>query len=190
MWVWKDKYFIGIEPYSGSISPDDVTFIGTSIADSIPSGKVSLPAILRYLPEDGYIQGSARYFHEKIILDNLYISDRFIDKNVFNLSEQTDAVVADYKSVENRLPFKVLIVKYSDKQVAAESFNNFVQLRESWGEKGLKSGSVHTFEDLKGKFSSITCVDSLVIATFFVETREESESYISEAVSKFKAIQS
>ena len=153
------------------------------------SGKVSLPAILRYLPEDGYVQGSSRYFHKKIILDNLYISDRFIDKNVFNLSEQTDAVVADYKSVKNRLPFKMLIVKYSDKQVAAESFNNFVELRESWGEKGLKSGSVHTFEDLKGKFSSITCVDSLVIATFFVETREESESYISEVVSKVKAIQ-
>ena len=36
LWVWKDKYFIAIEPYSGSISPDDVTFIGTSIADSIP----------------------------------------------------------------------------------------------------------------------------------------------------------
>ena len=95
LWVWKDKYFISFEPYSGSISPDDVTFIGTSITDNIPSGKVSLPAILRYLPEDGYVQGSSRYFHKKIILDNLYISDRFIDKNVFNLSEQTDAVVAD-----------------------------------------------------------------------------------------------
>jgi hypothetical protein len=107
---------------------------------------------------------------------------------VFNLSEQTDAVVADYQSVKSRSPFKMLIVKYSDKQVAAESFKNFVELRESWGEKGLKSRSVHTFEDLKGKFSSITCVDSLIIATFFVETREESKSYISAAVSKVKAI--
>jgi ferredoxin len=190
LWVWKDKYFISLEPYSGSISPDDVTFIGAFIADSIPSGKVSLPVILKYLPEDGYVQGSSRYFHKKIILDNLYISDRFIDKNVFNLSDQTDAVVADYKSDKNRLPFKMLIVKYSNKQVAMGSFKNFVELRESWGEKGLKSRSVHTFEDLKGKFSSITCVSSLVIATFFVETREESESYISKVVSKVKAIPS
>ena len=83
----------------------------------------------------------------------------------------------------------MLIVQYSDKQVAAESLNNFIELRESWGEKGLKTGSVHTFEDLKGKFSSITCVNSVVIATFFVETREESESYISNVVSKVKAIQ-
>ena len=37
---------------------------------------------------------------------------------------------------------------------------------------------VHTFEDLKGKFSSITCVDNTIIATFFVETREKSELHI------------
>jgi hypothetical protein len=189
LWVWKDRYFMSFEPYSGSISPDDVAFIGTSIVDNIPSGEASLPAILGYLPEDGYVQGSSRYFHKKIILDNLYISDRFIDKNVFNLSGQTDAVVADYKSAKSRSPFKMLIVKYSKKQVAVESFNNFVGLRESWGEKGLKTNVLHTFEDLKGKFSTITCVDSLIIATFFVETREESESYISAAVSKVKAIQ-
>jgi hypothetical protein len=189
LWVWKDRYFMSFEPYSGSISPDDVAFIGTSIVDNIPSGEASLPAILGYLPEDGYVQGSSRYFHKKIILDNLYISERFIDKNVFNLSGQTDAVVADYKSAKSRLPFKMLIVKYSKKQVAVESFNNFVGLRESWGEKGLKTNVLHTFEDLKGKFSTITCVDSLIIATFFVETREESESYISAAVSKVKAIQ-
>ena len=188
LWVWKDRYFISFEPYSGSISPDDVTFLGTSITGNIPSGKVRLPAILRYLPEDGYVQASSRYFHKKIILDNLYILGRFIDKNVFNLSEQTDAVVADFKPDKGRLPFKMLIVKYSDKQVAVESFNNFVELRESLGEKGLEIGALHTFEDLKGKFSSITCVDSLIIATFFVETREESKSYISAAVSKVKAI--
>ncbi|MGR3292954.1 MAG: hypothetical protein ACUZ9M_02915, partial [Candidatus Scalindua sp.] len=154
-----------------------------------PSGKVRVPAILRYLPEEGYIQGSSRYFHKKIILDNLYISDRFIDKNVFNLGEQTDAVLADYESVKSRQPFKMLIVKYPDKQVAEESFNNFVGLRESWGEKGLKTNALHTFEDLKGKFSTITCVDSLIIATFFVETRVKSESYISNVVSTVKAVQ-
>jgi hypothetical protein len=189
LWVWKDRYFISFEPYNGSISPDDVTFIGTSITGNIPSGKVRLPAILGYLPEDGYVQGSSRYFHKKIILDNLYISDRFIDKNVFNLSEQTDAVVADYKSAKSSSSFKMLIVKYADKQTALESFNNFSELRESWGEIDRTIGAVHTFEDLKGKFSSITCVNSIIIATFFVETREESELHISAAVSKVKVIQ-
>ena len=189
LWVWKDRYFISFEPYSGSISPDDVSFIGTSIVGNIPSGEVSLPAILSYLPKDGYVHGSSRYFHKKIILDNLYISDRFIDTNVFNLSEQTDAVVADYKSAKSRSPFKMLVIKYPKKQVAVESFNNFVELRESWGEKGLEINGLHTFEDLKGRFSSITRVDNIIIATFFVETRVKSELHISAAVSKAKVIQ-
>jgi hypothetical protein len=189
LWVWKDKYFISFEPYSGNISPDDVTFIGTSITDNIPSGKVRLPDILRYLPEDGYVQGSSRYFHKKIILDNLYILGRFIDINVFNLSEQTDAVVADYKSAQNRSSFKMLIVRYPKKQVAVESFNRFVELRESWGEKSLKINGLHSFEDLKGKFSSITCINNILIATFFVETREKSELHINATILKVKALQ-
>jgi len=189
LWVWKDKYFISFEPYSGNISPDDAIFIGTSITDNIPSGKIRLPDILRYLPEDGYVQGSSRYFHKKIILDNLYILGRFIDRNVFNLSEQTDAVVADYKSAKNRSPFKMLLVRYPKKQAAVESFNNLVELRESWGEKGLNTNGLHTFEDLKGKFSSIKCLDNIIIATFFVETREKSELHIKATISKVKALQ-
>jgi hypothetical protein len=144
---------------------------------------------LRYLPEDGYVQGSSRYFHKKIILDNLYIFGRFIDKNVFNLSEQTDAVVADYKSAKSRSPFKILLVRYSQKQVAVESFNNFIELRESWGEKDLNANGLYTFEDLNGKFSSITCIDNIIIATFFVETREKSELHIKATISKVKALQ-
>lgn len=187
LWVWKDKYFMSFEPYRGNVSPDDVTFIGTSIVGNIPAGKVSLPTILGYLPEDGYVKGSSRYFHKKIILDNLYISDRLIDKNVFNLSEQTDAVVADYKSVNSGSSFKMLIVKYANKQTALASFSNFVELRESWGEKGLKVNEIHTFEDLKGRFSGITCIDNTIIAAFFVETREKSELHINTTVSKVKA---
>ncbi|MCP4252960.1 MAG: 4Fe-4S dicluster domain-containing protein [Candidatus Scalindua sp.] len=189
LWVWKGKYFISFEPYGGNISPDDVAFIGTSIVGSISAGKVRLPAVLSYLPEGGYVRGSSRFFHKKIILDNLYISDKFIDKNVFNLSEQTDAVVADYKSAKSGSSFKMLIVEYTNKQVALEPLNNFVELRKSWGENGLKTGSVHTFEDLKGRFSSIACIDNTIIATFFVETREKSELHINATVSKVKAFQ-
>ncbi|MHC4453335.1 MAG: DUF6599 family protein, partial [Planctomycetota bacterium] len=188
LWIWKGKFFMVIEPYRGNISPDDIIFIGTSIVDNIPSGKVRLPAILGYLPDDGLVHGSSRYFHEKIILDNIYITNKFIDKNVFNLSEKTDAVVADYK-LDNGSPFKVLIIGYTDLSVVTESFNNFIALRKSWGEKSVQTGAIHTFEDSKGKFSSITSMDGLIIATFFVETKKTSESYVNDVFSKVKANQ-
>ena len=189
LWVWKGKYFMSIEPYRGNVSPDDITFIGTAIVDNILAGKVSLPAILMYLPEDGYIQGSSRYFHKKIILDNIYISDKFIDRNVLNLSEQTDAVVADYKSDKSSLPFKILIVKYPEKSVAEESFKNFIELRESWGEDSVKTNTLYTFEDLKGKYSSISCINSFLVITFLVETKKDSESSVNGVISRVKANQ-
>ena len=57
------------------------------------------------------------------------------------------------------------------------------------GGKGLKIDGLHTFEDLKGRFSSVTRVNNIIIATFFVGTRVESELHISAAVSKAKVIQ-
>ncbi|MFQ5685594.1 MAG: DUF6599 family protein [Candidatus Scalindua sp.] len=186
LWVWKSKYFMSFEPYSGDISPDDITFIGTAIMDNIPAGKVSLPAIIMYLPEDGYIQESTKYFHKKIILDNIYISDKFIDRNVLKLSEQTEAVIADYKSDKSSLPFKMLIVKYPEKSVAEESFKNFIEMRKSWGEDSVKIDTLYTFEDSKGRYSSISCVNSFVVITFLVETREASELHVNAVISKVK----
>ncbi len=188
LWIWKGKYFIVLEPYRGNISPDDTTFIGTSIVGNIPSGNKHLPEILGYLPNDGYVQGGVRYFHKKIILDNIYITNKFIDKNVFNLNGRTDAVVADYK-LGNGSSFKLLIIKYPDLSVVEESLNNFIMLRELWGEKGVQADTIHTFKDSKGKFSSITSMDRLIIATFFVETKEISETYIVDVSSMVKANQ-
>ncbi|MFQ5712457.1 MAG: DUF6599 family protein [Candidatus Scalinduaceae bacterium] len=178
LWVWKEKYFISFEPYTGNVTPEDVMFLGASLVNKIPSIKVFAPVILRFLPEEGYIYGSSRFFHKKIILDNIYISDKFMDKNILNLSEQTDAVVAEYKSKKSGLPFKILIVKYHNKSIAKKSFQNFIELRKSWGEKITDAGVLYTFEDSKGRYSSVTCVNSFIIATFLVETREGSEAYI------------
>ena len=178
LWIWKEKYFISVEPYMGSITPDEVTFIGTYIVNNILSGKVYVPTIIEYLPEEGYIQGSSKFFHKKIILDNIYVFDKFTDENILNLSEQTDAVVAEYKSKKSSLPFKILIVKYRNKSIAKKSFKNFIELRKSWGEQITDAGVLYTFKDSKGRYSSVTCVNSFIIATFLVETREGSEAYI------------
>ncbi|MFQ5964439.1 MAG: DUF6599 family protein [Candidatus Scalinduaceae bacterium] len=178
LWIWKGKYFISVEPYKGSITPDEAIFFGNSIVNNIPSLKVQEPTILKLLPEKGYIQGSSKFFHKKINFDNIYVSDKFMNKNILNLGEQTDAVVAEYKSEENNLPFKILLVKYRNKAIAEESLKNFIELRKSWGEKVIRTDALYTFEDLKGRYSSVTCINSFVIATFLVGTRKDSEAYV------------
>jgi len=42
---------------------------------------------------------------------------------------------------------------------------------------------------LKGKYSSISCVNSFLVITFLVETRKDSESYVNAVISKVKANQ-
>ncbi len=190
LWIWKGKYFVSIEPYAGSITPKDVTFFGATMVKNIPSGSVHEPDIIRYLPEEGYIQESIKFFHKKINLDNIYITDRFMKENVLNLSEHTDAVVAEYKSEKSSLPFKVLIVKYNDKSVASASYKNIMELKKSWGEKGTITTKSNTFEDTKGRFSSISCVNGFVIATFLVETKEVSVEYLNKTILKIEAFQS
>jgi len=178
LWIWKGKYFISVEPYKGDASPDDAIFLATSIVNNITTGKIYEPAILRYFPEEGYIQGSSKYFHKKINLDNIAILDRFMKENTLNLSEDTDVAIAEYKTRNSSLPFKIMIIKYRGQSIASESFNNFIDLRKSWGDKPIYTNGLCTFEDSKGRFSSISCVNNYIISTFLVDIRKDSEAYV------------
>lgn len=86
--LWSGTFFIKIEPREGDILPEEVIFIGKSIVDLMPYKKVSLPTIMNYLPGQYLLRESPRFFHKKIILDNIYISDNFIEENVFCFSEK------------------------------------------------------------------------------------------------------
>ncbi len=103
--------------------------------------------------------------------------DKFMKENILNLSEKTDAAIAEYKTLNSRLPFKIMIIRYRDRSIALESFNNFIELRKSWGDKSIDINKLQTFEDSKGKFSSMSCADNYIIATFLAGTREDSETY-------------
>ncbi|MGR3309425.1 MAG: DUF6599 family protein, partial [Candidatus Brocadiales bacterium] len=46
LWVWKNNYYIKIEPRTGTVTPDDVKFIGAGVSERLPSVTVSKPAIL------------------------------------------------------------------------------------------------------------------------------------------------
>ncbi len=99
-------------------------------------------------------------------------------ENTLNLSEETDVAIAEYKTRNSSLPFKIMIIKYREQSIASESFNNFIDLRKSWGDKSIDTNELCTFEDSKGRFSSISCVNNYIISTFLVGTREESEAYV------------
>lgn len=176
--VWNDVYCIKVAPWEGSISAGEITSFGKSIIDLMPYKKEILPDIVRYLPEDSLVKESLKFFHEKIMLDNIYISDNFIEENVFHLSKQTDAIIAEYKTGEEVTPLLLLLIKYPDRDAASIAFEAVVQLWRSWGEKETHSNAIHTFQNENGYFTSWLQEKHFLAATFLSQKKEEGEALL------------
>ncbi|MCP5005102.1 MAG: 4Fe-4S dicluster domain-containing protein [Planctomycetes bacterium] len=191
LWMWHGKYFVSIEPYTDNVTQDDVTSFGVSVVKILPPGNFQEPDIIRLIvTEEGYREGSIRFFHEKVNLDNIYIADTFMKENILNLGNDTDAVVAEFDSGNSRMPYKILIIHYSDKATARTAYDNLIALKESWGEKRVEDPTIFdTFNDSKGRFSTITCLNGFVVSTFLVPTHKLSVSFIDKIVLKLETFE-
>ncbi len=175
LYLWNDTYFIKIEPREGDVPPEEVTLIGKFIINLMPYKRVSLPAIMDYLPGQYLVPESSKFFHKKIILDNLYISDNFIEGNVFHLSEKTDAVIAEYRPASNVEALKLMIVRYPDSDTARIAFHDMVKLWRSWGEKESIDGMIHTFQDKALRYTSCLQKENKLCITFLSQSKDGGE---------------
>ncbi|HHT9137141.1 MAG TPA: DUF6599 family protein, partial [Candidatus Wunengus sp. YC60] len=174
LYLWHDVYFIRIEPREGDVSPEDVILAGKSIINIMPYKKASLPAILSLLPLQHLVQNSFIFFHKKIILDNIYISDNYIEENVFHLSEKTDAVIAKYKPAADT-EFPGLIIKYPDADAARLAFDDVLKLWRSWGETESASGAIHTFQGKNQRYTSCLLVKNILGMAFLSVNKGDAE---------------
>ena len=147
LYIWNDTYFIRIEPREGNVLTDDVTLVGKTILSLMPYKKLRLPSVMSYLPQQHLIKESIKFFHKKIILDSIYISENFIEENVFHLSEKTDAVVAEYKFDNDTETFKLIIIKYPDIDTATLAIEDVTKLWRTWCEKELTHENIYIFKD-------------------------------------------
>ncbi len=118
---WKDKFFVKILGSQDNLKETIFKF-GTDIDQKMKTeGKP--PELLSKIPKDNLIQNSDHFFHKQILLNNLYFLS---DKNILNLSDETDCLLADFKFDEQIL--KLLLIEYPDSEKvknAYESFNRF-----------------------------------------------------------------
>lgn len=181
LWVWVDRYFVSIEPQDGfdSISSGDVSLLGKTLVKGLSNGKTSKPPeIVDFLPAEGLNLHTIKYFHEKIILDNLYISSDYIEENVFGLSANTKVVVGEYNVGLNSPPFKVMVVEYDNYNNGEIVLKNLVKLRNEWGEQVVESEPFYTFSDNSNKYYSICQIDNLLVSTFFADSLQMTTKYV------------
>ena len=175
LYLWNDIYFIKIEPRQGDVLAEEVAFIGKSIINLMPYKKASLPNIVSYLPQQNLVQESPVFFHKKIILDNIYVSDNFIEKNVFRLSEKTDAVIAEYRLITNAKSSKLMLVRYSDSETARLAFDDVVKLWRFFGEKESISGTIHIFQNKAQHYTSCLLIKNILGITFLSTNKDNAE---------------
>lgn len=184
LWMWKGRYFIAIEPQEGysEITMQDVITLGDGIVSTMPRKNVSPPHIVNLMPLEGLFTSSVKFFHEKIILDNIYISNKPIKDNIFILNKETDAVIGEYKIEEDGQPMKLMIVKYPDDAIARQASQNLIKLRNEWGGVVIASDPIQIFVDSKNQFCSVYQKDNLLISTFFAPSSLVAEEYINKVL--------
>ncbi len=118
---WKDEFLVRILGSQPDIR-ETILKLGADIDRKIKT-QGALPELLSKIPKDNLIPNSDHFFHKQTLLNNLYFLS---DKNILNLTDKTDCLLADFRFDGQIL--KLLLVEYPDRNEAKkayESFNKF-----------------------------------------------------------------
>lgn len=118
---WKARFLVRILGSQANLRETILKF-GADIDQKMKT-KGKPPELLSKIPKDNLIPNSDHFFHKQILLNNLYFLS---DKNILNLSDKTDCLLADFEFDKQIL--KLLLIEYPDSekaQNAYESFNKF-----------------------------------------------------------------
>ncbi len=102
---WQGRFYVRVFAY-GEAEQDSLSALARRVVAGMPEGGV-LPELVARLPQENLVPDSARFFHQKLSLDNLLWLG---EENILNLSEQTDAVLAAYTYGDTQA--QLLVVEY------------------------------------------------------------------------------
>jgi hypothetical protein len=110
---WQGRFYARVFAY-GEAEQESLSALARQVVAGMPeAGDGALPELVARLPQENLVPRSARFFHQKLSLDNLLWLG---DGNILNLSGQTDAVLAVYTYDEAQA--QLLVVEYSDAATA------------------------------------------------------------------------
>ena len=108
---WQGRFYARVFAY-GEAEQESLSALARQVAAGMPE-EGGLPELVTRLPQENLVPGSARFFHQKLSLDNLLWLG---DENILNLSEQTNAVLSAY--TYGNAQAQLLVVEYPDTAIA------------------------------------------------------------------------
>lgn len=113
---WQRRFYSRVFAY-GEVEQESLLALARQVVAGMPEppelGERALPELVARLPRENLVPRSARFFHQKLSLDNLLWLG---DENILNLSRQTNAVLAVYTYGNTQA--QLLIVEYPDAATA------------------------------------------------------------------------
>jgi hypothetical protein len=156
---WKANYFVCI---SSEQETEETKVAVTALAQMIAE-KIKVtgtePKLLDYLPEEGLINQSVRYFHKHTSLNYHYF---VASQNLLNLSPQTDAVLAEYQPGQSYL----LCIRYQSPTEAEAALVSFLN---TYMPEGKESGIAQIHDE---KWVSIRLTGQFLVVIFDAPTKD------------------
>ncbi len=169
LFFWKGKYFINITTIEETHESERlIRELARKISDAIDETGEK-PEIINVLPEKDLDKNGIMYFHHYIWLNAFYFIS---NDNLFFINDETDAVLAKYRSEDNRT--FLLIIKYKNTEDADLAYHHFV--REYFAEEITSD----IFEVEDNKWMALKTRNNFIIAVFNGFRKEQ----VSEIVQK------
>ncbi len=110
---WQQRYFVSVTA-TEAIPDETLWTFAKEIAKRLPSGGEP-PAIVKRLPAEGLVEGSALFFHEEISIQmEIWLGG----ENILGLSQNTNGMVARYAWGDQKA--RLLLIEYPNADNAAQ----------------------------------------------------------------------
>jgi len=166
---WKGRFFVNVYgEKEGPLTESDSLKIGKAIANSIRQ-EGQKPKLLQYLPQEGLIERSVRYFHHSHSLNHHYFVSH---ENILRLGDRTNAVLASYPMVEPEGKMHLLLIQYPSRKLAEEAYKNFLK---AYMPGSLSSGVIQTENK---KWTSAQLLREYIVVVFDAPLQERGAALI------------
>lgn len=166
---WKGNYFVNLfAERETSATRNDILTVGRAIAKNIKK-EGPLSKLIQFLPEEGLVKKTIRYFHLHQVLNHHYFLSH---ENILGLGMRTNAVLATYLFSGEKEKTFLLMIQYPDHREAERGFKGFVKafMPEAKSSKTVKT------ED--GKWTSAKLYQRYVLVVFDAPFQERAETLI------------
>lgn len=170
---WKANYYVSILSHPETPDSKEAIHKLASVIDDVIVKTGELPPVLDYLPQEGLLPESIRYFrHYNWINSHTFISN----DNILNIDQKTHGILAQYKQGNDNAIF--LIIMYPETGDAENALKKFI----SGYNNSLKPDETNELKE--GFWTGVKTVKGFLIGVF----NSSSKNYAADLIERAETI--